>query len=643
VASERDDSYLRLKQSVDQWVAEVSQTRSVLSQSLDVEISGRPAFRLTSREPQAAPAASGTLPAVVPDDSGWSDLRRRLANTESRARETNDQLRRLESELDFAREQLRDQIRLRANAEEAWSRSERLQDETIQAFGRAQISLDELRRQMRGKEWALERAQNEIESLAQDQRSQPSIDPAAFGGDIDALRSRLETLTQELHAAREFAQREHDAAVAAESRNRQLKNRSERSRAIVEDLSKQIDDYAARLRETGRQLDEARAALSRPQSPAVQDPAPPADAQERIAELELALELSQGRADDLATALESAERVAVDAGNESVTAMEALRDDYDALCDSHMTLREEITALQERVIQRELEIARLKSALEPGPAPAAPVGDSRKRDLAAALDERSRAVELLEASAPGGRYLVQALWQELDAARTSVERNELDHTLLARALRRELECLRDLARDREFVLQHQTAQLDEWEKAEAVPESGFDSELLARELQLATSRVADRDATIRRLRGELAEAQERSAADRGEDIAEMQMSLERREVDLQRARERVEFLRKLLRESVAEREVVKQPETPEFRGNAGDSGSVSMKHPAPESETVPRSIPDIDVSQYQMNSRLQREVEQSLAFQSAWPAIIVFAALAGLAVLAGLAMALFLP
>ncbi len=624
MATVRDDDYSRLKQSVDEWVAEVAQTRSALAQTLKVHVTARPAFRLRAgvNDPAAAARVSdhGAL-------ERREEFHRRILDAERSARDAEAQLARMQQELDFAREQLHLQNRLRAEAEAKQETAEQQYIETVHALGGAQLSVDELRRQLRGKEWALENALNaagpDVESAP------PDIEP--LQREAAALHSRLETLTIELQAARERAEREHHAALDAQSRLDRLESGAERSNEIVEGLSRQVQEYAERLRETGRELDEARAALGGLDKPGA--------SRSQLADAELALQLAERRAEDLARALDDSERDAVTKLSEAIAEAAVLSDNYDALAASHMVLRDEIVSLQERIVARDHELAQLKQELARRTVDA-PDHSERVAELTRSLDAREQELEDLEVSAAGHELLVKALRRELEASREALQRAELDHSLLKRALVAEVEGLRDLAAERDFVIGHQAAQLDAVQLAVSVPQADaaeLGRESVMREIQILRQRIEDKDAIVRRLRGELAEAEERASA--GEGAEELKAALRNREADLDRARERVGFLRKLLAET-AMPAASEQSETPTETLLSVEIAPMRVK----QTETPVRTagVDDIDVSRYQANAEIQREVEQSLALRSLWPVLAIVGGVAGLGFLALIALAFML-
>jgi len=631
VATRRDDDYLRLKQSVDEWVSEVTEARSALSQSLKVKVTRRPAFRLQSTHAPKPKRPPNPLPATVSsrssdDARAFRDALTRHANAADHQRRETDRDRSiLERDLDFAREQLHVQNRLREEAEEKHNFAEKQYDETVHLLGRAQISVDELRRQLRGKEWALEKAMAALDSRSVTMKvdSQATEELAARQREAAALHSRLETLTAELQQARERAEHEREAAAMAKARLEKLDVEAERSRHIVDELSKQVQQYAESLRETGRELDAARAALK--QSGAMTDSAPAraglTDEQSEI----LRLRLAERGAADIAQAAKAAERVAIDQLSESVAEAAVLLDNYDALAESHMALRDEVTELQQRIIERDHELAALKAELATSQMVApAPFADGPDEDL-------------------GQEWLVSALRAELAAERDSREQSEMEHNLLRQALTQEIEGLRGLATERDLVIHHQTVQLDA--VLETAGRDAGDSarrEATVREIQLLRSRIDEKDATVRRLRGELADAEERASVQSADDVSELEAALRTREDDLSRTRERVEYLRRVLSQmNIESSTMTKQLETRHSALAQKSPKYQPMKHHETADARAVSGAGDIDVSRYQANAALQREVEQSLAFHSMWPIVAAVGVIAGMGFL-GLAVLLFL-
>ncbi len=634
MVSGRGDDYSRLAQSVDEWVEEVTRARSALAQSLSLHQSRRPAFRLPEAPGRAAAVAPAeTAYEPVPKDDARKLFLLRVTESEQRARDAHQQLERLTAELEFAREQLHLQNRLRGESEKKWVESEREREATVHALGRAQISLDDMRRQLRGKEWALEKAKGDVED---DAAGQPLTAPAVeeLQREASGLHSRLETLTAELQAARDHAAREQEAASLADQRRRKLEDDAVQTAEIVEGLSAEVSRYAEQLREAGRELDEARAALAHPNRPKnVVDAQPASD----YAEIELKLQLSERRSAELAAALESAERVAHERISETIAESAVLSDNFDALAASHMTLRDEVAALQSEIVARDHELERLRAEVtDAHPANTTHAGAAEAAELTAAI-------EALESDAVGQEYLVQALRRELDEARESLNCHQMDQRLLTRALKAEVDNLRELAKEHDFVIHHQGQQLDAATRLEldaAAEADGPDRETLNRELVLLRQRVEDKDAVVRRLRAELAQLRQRTAAPAG-DTTELEAVLRNREADLARTRDRVEFLRRALREKHAG-DGLKHSETGPTTPERPVAGVVPAKQTPPAKRVISVDAGAFDVSKFQANSAVQREVEQSLAFQSAWPLIAIFISLGGFGLLALAALAFML-
>jgi hypothetical protein len=385
------------------------------------------------------------------------------------------------------------------------------------------------------------------------------------------------------------------------------------------------------LRHAGRDLDEARDALGSPSGTwPVAGGGPSTD----FAGIELKLQLAERRNEDLSTALESAERLAHERLSESIAESAVLSDNFDDLAASHMTLRDEVAALQQQIVARDHELAKLRIQ----------VAGTEHATAGEAAEALSVAIDELESDAIGHEYLVQALRRELVEARDSLERHEMDQRLLTRALKAEVENLRTLAAERDFVIHHQGQQLDATARRdldEFTESDGPDREALGRELTLLRQRVDDKDAIVRRLRAELADLQERAATAAPGDAAELVAVLRNREDDLARTRDRVEFLRRVLREQHAEA-AMEQSETAPPAPIEPVVSAVPVKHSPipPRPNTI--NIEEFDVSKYQTNASLQREVEQSLTFQSAWPLIAVCSAFGGLGLLALAALAFLL-
>jgi predicted RNase H-like nuclease (RuvC/YqgF family) len=237
--------------------------------------------------------------------------------------------------------------------------------------------------------------------------------------------------------------------------------------------------------------------------------------------------------------------------------------------------------------------------------------------------------------------LIKALWGELELTRDALQRAEMDHELLRKALTDEIAGLRDLATERDFVIDQQAAQLDAV-MMQTVPKEdagNLDSETLMRELQVLRQRLEERDTTVRRLRADLAEAEEQASASIARVNSELDAVIRVRQAELDRARERVAFLRGLVLENLDSKPVETVDETP--KTDTTNSADFVTKHDETVFEHSRIATDGLDVSRYQANADLQREVEQSLAFQSLWPVLAVTGTAVALGVL-GFAAAVFL-
>lgn len=620
MASIRDDDYSRLAQSVDEWVAELSQARSALAESLNVRQSQRPAFRL-SGDSIARREAAPPEPHVERDLDAETLLFARVADSERTSRETQHELARVQAELDFAREQLHVQNRLRLQAEEKWTASERELEATMHALGRAQISLDELRRQLRGKEWALENAKGDLDtssdSGAESPRAAEELKQTAA-----ALQSRLDALTIEFDRAREQSSQDRESLEEAQEKRAQAEQEALKSREIIDELSQEVQRYADELRRTGREFDETQEALTRggPSEPY---------GESSLGEVRLALQYAELRNKELTAALDAAERAAHERLGESMAESAVVTDNFDALASSHLVLRDHITELQQELVARDHEIARLRASIAEPTVSSSKAGDVTDTKL-------SDVVENLESDAIGNAYLVQALRRELEAARESLEQSELDRRLLTQALRAEVEGLRSLAAERDFVIHHQEAQLEGnllGTQAKPTPAEAPDMNALCEELAVLRQRVEDKDAVVHRLRSQLAESEARLASADDSEVDELRAVIRHREADLERTHERVAFLRRALRDLQFDKPAKQHETSPNIR-HTDQTSDVSLKQSEASARKILESDTEIDVSRYQANATLQREVEQSLAFREAWPLLAIVIGLAGIGVLA---------
>ncbi len=314
-------------------------------------------------------------------------------------------------------------------------------------------------------------------------------------------------------------------------------------------------------------------------------------------------------------------------------------DDYDAVVESHMSIRAEAASLQERVIRREHEIfalrgelgaARTELAAWESMGPTSGAGIAR---LAGVIAERSAALEQIEGTAQGQELLIGALRQELDAARAEIERREFDHERIGHALRQEMESLRAVSIERDFVVAHQAQSVETFSMRESelkaelnesrqvceslrlrARQAADEEEAQRRELQMLRARMAERESEVWRLR-----SAPPAAAGEEPGLAQLQAALATRDGELSRARARIAFLRGQGRESAgltAMAEVFAS-EPPAAAGSAqGLAGGASMA-----------------IDGIQVKSNLQREVEKALAAEYPWHLVGVVGGMAGLGLL----------
>lgn len=549
-------------------------------------------------------------------------LKARVAEAESNAKSAARDVLRLESELAFAREQLHVRNRAAQHAEQAWLSTAEHTEEVAQALGRAQVELEEVRRQLRGKDWALTKARNDLELLRADRNGRRTE-----LGDHRALQSRIESLQREVDALRVKEREAHSAAEAATGRADELEQALRHSEDVVQALNAQVNETAGELRSTGKELERAREALAK----------------------------HSDQADSAEALAEAQSRIA------------ALQHDYDALAGSHMTLRTEVQALQQAVVERDLALAGARRELDSArraDVPAAFPGDQAARmdELAEVLAERTTALDTLEENAAGHEYLIRALRDELQAARASLEQHEADYGLLARALRAELECFRSLASERDFVIHHQGQELEDLSRREAIREAAIeearrlsdpwrekaesaarDRDRLRAEIKALRENVEARDDALSELREELARLHERLGDSDPETVADLHAEIEAKQAELDRSRDRIAFLRKILNDNGLDSTV--SPET--FRTSNG--GLVSRNTPETHSDgsaaklraqiAADPAMPSVDIDTWHPNAALQREVEETFTFEFPWFVLLLGAVFAGgCLVLAGLSL-----
>lgn len=549
-----DDALLKLQDSINTWAEQVTQTKSELAECLsDPPTLSRPAFRLIEMpQPVARPVQEDSahepgrqaLHDLVEANKrlmrGIEDLEGRLSNAEGRAAETERASLRLGSELEFAREQLHLRNASWHDAADRQAEFEMRAEESEQALARSDIEIADVHQQLRSKDWRLLKTRNELDALREEH--------ARTVSDSDSLRSKLDVVRSELEGRRIS---EHEALAALDESRvaaRELKGRIAEIEETARQLNDDIDLLQGAIDASGEELKASRheivqlnteaehrkgalieleglVAAMQKREAAHKDLVTRTD--QRAEDLEAQFAVQARAYSALQAEMASARTVPEAHANEAQATREAhtlLLSRYDDLAESHMTLRDEVKSLQQRVVEREFALKKSQSDL------------ANAQDRAQAIVEDNSALEAPEQDSFGQRILEQALREELESVRERLERDALDQSTLRRALKSELDALRQVAIEKDFVIHHaqeESASLTRREaeteetlaevrslSARLEAESSEDAEsrqVLAGELQELVARSREKDEAIRELRSELSILQER--AKRLEDAA----------------------------------------------------------------------------------------------------------------------------
>ena len=152
-------------------------------------------------------------------------------------------------------------------------------------------------------------------------------------------------------------------------------------------------------------------------------------------------------------------------------------------------------------------------------------------------------------------------------------------------------------------------------------------EIMERDAQLLRAKLAERESEVWKLRAVPTPTPGTPASEAAPGLTQLQSALAAREAELERARERIDFLRSLTREA--------QPPVGTVVPSSASSGRTQSKEPV-----VPKE--DINVDLFQMNSALQREVEEALSLRFPWPLVAILGGMAGVGLLLIGVLVLFL-
>ncbi len=388
---------LKLQETINSWTQEVTQTRSALTKSLAATgDTVKPAFSLL--EP-AAPvqerpeAAAGEMQTESGEDTSQElvetnealmrhveELEMRVVEAERGTEETERERARLESEIEFAREQLHLRNKSAQDAEERRIEYEMQAEGAAQALGGSELEIVDLRQQLRSKDWRLLKTRNVLDMLREDH--------ARRLADIEALSSEVEALRTEVEGRQASEGKTLSSLDESQQGIQELETALEQSRQKADQLTHDLEAAWEELNGSTVQLQEARQEIALLIAERDDHGAAAADFEEQVRSMaarEQAHEELVTRSGALSTELEEAlaskmdenallkdelaeSRSAPDARmgelKEAGDAFAKLQVDFDELMSSNVVLRDDVKELKARLVDREQILGEARRELE---------------------------------------------------------------------------------------------------------------------------------------------------------------------------------------------------------------------------------------------------------------------------------------
>ena len=525
---------LKLQETINSWTQEVTETRSELTRSLDATADTvRPAFRLiqpaapapaVQEQPQSAPSEVQAAPS---EDTSQElieankallrrveDLNMRVAEAERRSHDTERERARLDTEIEFAREQLHLRNQSAQEAEERRIQYEMQAEESSQALGGSELEITDLRQQLRSKDWRLLKTRNVLDMLREDH--------ARRLADVEALSVQVEALRTEVEERQASERKTLSSLEESRQSIHELEAGLEQFGGKADQLTHELEAVWEALNGSTIQLQEAREEIARLIAERDERTAAVADLEEQLrsmkereqthdelvaqagarsTELEEAFASQMGENASLKDELAES-RSAVDARMEELKeardAFAKLQIDFDDLMSSNMVLRDDVKELKARLVDREQALGEVRKELQ--------------------QTERNRQNLLLKESAAASRIgaLSTALEEKavsLEEGRQRMRKRESATAERVRELRAALEQKNaSLEQDRQESLNKESAterQVEALraaleEKTQAIDES-------QRALDELRETVASREQLERSLRDEVASVREQQA------------------------------------------------------------------------------------------------------------------------------------
>ena len=474
---------LKLQETINSWTQEVTQTRSALTESLGATADAvKPAFRLirpaAPAQEQAEAAANEVQTEPSKDTSqervdankalmrSVEELKLHVAEAERRAQETERERARLDTEIEFAREQLHLRNKSAQDAEERRIQYEMQAEGVAQALGGSELEITDLRQQLRSKDWRLLKTRNVLD-LPRADHARRLADVGRPPLQVEALRTEAEERQASESKTLSSLAEPRSAVDARTEESKEARDAFAKLQIDLDELMstnmvlrEDIKEFKARLVDREQVLEEVRKELEQAERNRQDLLQKESAAAGRIKALSAALE-------EKAASLEEGRQRLRD--NDSATA-ERIRELRAALEQKDASFEKARQELLDKESSTERQIEALRLALE---------------EKTQAFEESQRAHDELSEKMSDREQLERALRDEVASLRQQEAGNVHDVEALNKALKEELESMRQVAVQRDFVVHHSEAELASMSRREAETEDSLRQALEASERTLA--------------------------------------------------------------------------------------------------------------------------------------------------------------
>ena len=466
------------------------------------------------------------------------ELEMRVAEAERRAHETERERMRLGAEIDFAREQLHLRNTSAQESEDRRTEYEMQAEEAAQALGASEIESTDLRQQLRSKDWRLLKTRNVLDMLRED-HARRVTEVEALSVQVEDLRREVEVRQASEHDAIASFDTSQGRIRELEAGLEQSRTKADQLSQEIKAVWKALDGSRLQLQEAREEIARLIAERGERNAALAELEEQMRSIAEREEAYEGRLAESDTRAEDLQSALASQkqenaslmdqlaeERSAIESRmtelKEARDSFAKLQTDYDDLILSNQVLRDEVKELQARLAERELAVAKARRELAEANQDRQQLieqgseASGRIDELSAALEEKTASLEagrqeFLEYEADAARRIdelsatllekTQAYEQSQEALEefreSAAERDQLERALrgelaelrdkhdtagtdqasLNRALKEELESMRQVSIERDFVIHHTEAEVASMSRHEAEMEEALQKAL----------------------------------------------------------------------------------------------------------------------------------------------------------------------